>query len=334
MSTNRLLVLGGTEFVGRAVVDEAVAAGWEVTVFHRGTNRASPSDAVTVLHGDRTLPGGLDALRLGSWDVAVDTWSWAPVAVRDAAALLSDRVGSYVYVSSRSVYADPLPAGASEDAPVVDGSVHDDGFADYARAKRGGELAAVQAFGDRAVLARAGLILGPHENIGRLPWWLARIAEGGEVLAPGAASDPIQYIDARDLAAFLLSAGSTGASGAFNVVSEPRATTLGELLDACIDATGSGATLRWVDQERVLAAGIQPWTQLPVWLPTGPDADAMHHGDVSRAVAAGLRRRPLAETVADTWGWLQALGGVAPQRPDRPVVGLDRAVERAVLAGN
>lgn len=334
MSTKRLLVLGGTEFVGRAVVDEAVAAGWEVTVFHRGTNRAAPSDAVTVLHGDRTMPGGLDALRVGSWDVVVDTWSWAPVAVRDAAALLADRAGSYVYVSSRSVYADPLPAGAAEDAPVVDGSAHDDGFADYARAKRGGELAAVQAFGDRAVLARAGLILGPHENIGRLPWWLDRIAEGGEVLAPGAASDPIQYIDARDLAAFLLTAGSTGASGAFNVVSEPRATTLGELLDACIAATGSAATLRWVDQERVLAAGIQPWTQLPVWIPSGPDADAMHHGDVSRAMAAGLRRRPLAETVADTWSWLQALGGVAPQRPDRPVVGLDRAVERAVLAGS
>lgn len=190
MSTKRLLVLGGTEFVGRAVVDEAVAAGWEVTVFHRGTNRSSPSDFVSVLHGDRTLPGGLDALRVGSWDLAVDTWSWAPVAVRDAAALLADRVGSYVYVSSRSVYADPLPAGASEDAPVVDGSAHDEGFADYARAKRGGELAAVQAFGDRAVLVRAGLILGPHENIGRLPWWLARIAEGGAVLAPAPPPTP------------------------------------------------------------------------------------------------------------------------------------------------
>ncbi|WP_285024795.1 NAD-dependent epimerase/dehydratase family protein [Plantibacter sp. ME-Dv--P-122b] len=334
MSTNRLLVLGGTEFVGRAVVDEAVAAGWDVTVFHRGTNRSSPSDAVSVLHGDRTLPGGLDPLRVGSWDIVVDTWSGAPVAVRDAAALLADRVRSYVYVSSRSVYADPLPAGAAEDAPVVEGSAYDEDSTDYARAKRGGELAVVQAFGDRAVLARAGLILGPHENIGRLPWWLTRIAEGGDVLAPGAAADPIQYIDARDLAAFLLAAGSTGASGAFNVVSEPRATTLGELLDACITATGSDATLRWVDQEQVLAAGIRPWTQLPVWLPSGPDADAMHHGDVSRAMVAGLRRRPLAETVADTWSWLQALGGVAPQRQDRSAVGLDRAVERAVLAAS
>lgn len=333
MSANSLLVLGGTEFVGRAVVDEAVAAGWDVTVFHRGTGRSVPSEGVTALHGDRTLPGGLDALRLGSWDVVVDTWSWAPSAVRDSATLLADRVGRYVYVSSRSVYAYPAAAGAGEDAPLVDGSAHDDGFGDYARAKRGGELAAVQAFGDRAVLARSGLILGPHENIGRLPWWLTRIADGGDVLAPGSATDPIQYIDARDLAAFLLSAGAIGASGPFNVVGERGSTSLGDLLDACVRVTGSDAVLRWIDQERVLAAGIEPWTQLPVWLPTGQDADAMHHGDVSRAIEAGLRQRPLAETVADTWSWLQGIGGVAPQRADRPAVGLDRAVEEALLAG-
>jgi len=332
MSANSLLVLGGAEFVGRAVVDEAVAAGWDVTVFHRGTTRAVPSGGVTVLHGDRTLPGGLDALRIGTWDVVVDTWSWAPSAVRDAATLLAERVARYVYVSSRSVYSYPTAAGAAEDAPLVDGSPHDDGFDDYARAKRGGELAAVQGFGDRAILARAGLILGPHENIGRLPWWLSRIAEGGDVLAPGAASDPIQYIDARDLAAFLLTAGATGASGPFNVVGEPGAATLGDLLEACVTATGSDAALRWIDQERVLAAGIEPWTQLPVWLPTGQDADTMHRGDVSRAMEAGLRQRPLTETVADTWSWLQSIGGVAPQRADRPVVGLDRAVESAFLA--
>lgn len=334
MSANRVLVLGGSEFVGRAVVDEAVAAGWDVTVFNRGTSRAVPSDGVTVLHGDRTLPGGLDALRLGSWDVVVDTWSWAPSAVRDAATLLADRVARYVYVSSRSVYAYPTAAGAAEDADLVEGSPHDDGFDDYARAKRGGELAAVQAFGDRAVLARAGLILGPHENIGRLPWWLTRIAEGGDVLAPGASTDPIQYIDARDLAAFLLTAGSIGASGPFNVVGERGAVSLGDLLDACIVATDSDAVLRWTEQDRVLAAGIEPWTQLPVWLPTGEAADAMHHGDVSRAIEAGLQRRSVTETVTDTWNWLQSLGGIAPQRPDRPVLGLTRDVERAFLARN
>ncbi|MGK9149080.1 reductase [Plantibacter flavus] len=334
MSTNRVLVLGGTEFVGRAVVDEAVAAGWEVTVFNRGTSRAAPAGGVRVLHGDRTLPGGLDALRVGTWDVVVDTWSWAPTAVRETAVLLADRVARYVYVSSRSVYRYPTAAGAAEDAGLVDGAATDRVFDDYARAKRGGELAAIEGFGDRAVLARAGLILGPHENIGRLPWWLGRIAEGGEVLAPGAATDPIQYIDARDLAAFLLTAGSIGASGPFNVVGERGAVSLGDLLEACIAATGSDATLRWIDQDRVLAAGVEPWTQLPVWLPTGEAADAMHHGDVSRAIDAGLQRRSVTETVADTWSWLQSIGGVAPQRADRPALGLDRDVERALLAGS
>lgn len=332
MQTNRILVLGGTEFVGRAVVDAALAAGWDVTVFNRGTRRDDQRpEAVTTLHGDRSLPGGLDALRLGEWDVVVDTWSWAPSAVRDAATLLADRAARYVYVSSRSVYAYPAPAGAAEDAAVVEGSAHDEHFDDYARAKRGGELAAVAAFGDRAILARAGLILGPFENIGRLPWWLGRIAQGGRVLAPGPASGPIQYVDARDLASWILDAASIGASGPFNVVSEDGGITMGELLDACVAATGSDATLEWIDPEVLLAAGVEPWTQLPVWLPVGEAADAMHHGDVSRAIDSGLRIRPVAETVADTWAWLQAIDGTAPQRADRPAVGLDPDVERRLL---
>ncbi|WP_338043416.1 NAD-dependent epimerase/dehydratase family protein, partial [Nonomuraea lactucae] len=179
----KLLVLGGTEFVGRAFLDEALAMGWEVTVLNRGTHEPPPG--VTALRGDRSAPGGLAALGDGVWDVVVDTWSWAPSAVRDSASLLAGRAGHYVYVSSRSVHGYPVPAGADESAPVVEASADDDGHADYARAKAGGELAAVAAFGDRALLARAGLILGPHENIGRLPWWLTRIARGGPVLAPG-----------------------------------------------------------------------------------------------------------------------------------------------------
>lgn len=333
MQTNRLLVLGGSEFVGRAVVDEALASGWDVTVFNRGTRRdVVYSDEIAVLRGDRQQPGGLDALRLGEWDVVVDTWSLGPSAVRDAATLLADRAARYVYVSSRSVYEFPTPAGAAEDAAVVDGSAHDDGFADYARAKRGGELAAVAAFGDRAVLARAGLILGPNENIGRLPWWLTRIAAGGRVVAPGPADAPIQYVDARDLAAWVLAAASIGASGPFNVVSEPGRTTMGELLAECLAATGSGATLEWIDPAVLLAAGVEPWTDLPVWLPAGGSSDAMHRGDVSRAIDAGLRIRPVSETVGDTWAWLQSIGGVAPQRADRPALGLDPALEAQLLA--
>lgn len=324
-------MLGGTEFVGRAVADEALARGWQVTVFNRGRHETPPGAAR--LTGDRYSPDGIAALARGEWDVVVDTWTGAPSAVRDAARALAGRVGHYVYVSSRSVYRYPAAAGLDEDGPLVDGSADDTGHSDYARAKRGGELAAAEAFGGNALLARAGLILGPRENIGRLPWWLSRIARGGPVLAPGPRELPLQYIDARDLAGWVLDAAARGLGGPFNVVGPPGHTTMGELLEACVSVTGGAAELRWTAPERITAAGVEPWTQLPVWLPPGELYDTLHRGDVSRALAAGLRCRPVAETVADTWRWLRSIGGPAPQRPDRPVVGLDAETEAKVLAG-
>lgn len=341
----RLLILGGTEFVGRAVAEAALAREWEVTVFHRGRHEAPAG--VRVLHGDRTAPDGLAALTAGApgtpgtggtddtapeWDVVVDTWSGAPSVVLDAARLLADRAGRYAYISSRSVYAYPTPAGLPEDGPLVEGASADAEASDYARDKRGGELAAEAAFGDRALLVRAGLILGPWENVGRLPWWLGRIARGGPVLAPGPRDNPLQYIDVRDLAEWTLDAAARGLGGAYNLVSPPGHVTMGGLLDACVEVTGSDAELRWTDPDTILAAGVEPWTQLPIWLPRGEVHDMMHRGDVSKALATGLRCRPAEETVADTWAWLRSIGGEAPQRPDRPRLGLAPEVEADLLA--
>ncbi|MFJ2156339.1 SDR family oxidoreductase [Streptomyces sp. NPDC087856] len=327
----RLLVLGGTEFVGRAVVEAALGRGWEVTVLNRG--RHEPPAGVRALRGDRTAPDGLTALASGEWDAVVDTWSAAPRAVDDAARLLADRVGRYVYVSSCSVYAWAPPSGYGEDAPLVEGASPDADKTDYARDKRGGELAALGAFGaERSVFARAGLILGPYENIGRLPWWLGRVARGGPVLAPGPRELALQYVDVRDLAEWLLGAVERELSGAYNVISPQGHATMGSLLDACVRVTGGAASLRWTSAEVVLGAGIEPWTQLPVWVPAGSDEyDALHSADVSSAVGAGLRCRAVEDTVRDTWEWLRGVGGVAPQRADRPVVGLDPAVEAKVL---
>ncbi|MFE6691400.1 NAD-dependent epimerase/dehydratase family protein [Streptomyces sp. NPDC057743] len=326
----RLLILGGTEFVGRAVAEAALARGWDVTVFNRGRHAAP--EGVAVRHGDRLAAGGLAALEDGEWDAVVDTWSAAPVAVRDAARLLAGRVGHYTYVSSISVYASPLAQRMSETAALVEGCPDDADADDYARAKRGGELAAIEAFSDRALLVRPGLILGPYENIGRLPWWLTRIARGGPVFAPGPRELALQYIDARDLAEWILNAVRGGRSGGYNLVSEPGHATMGELLESCVRATGSSAELRWTAPEDVLAAGIAPWTELPIWLPQGgPDCEAFYGGDVGKALAAGLRCRPVAETVADTWEWLRSIGGVAPQRPGKPAVGLPAEKEAAVL---
>ncbi|CAL9438091.1 hypothetical protein SUDANB15_02170 [Streptomyces sp. enrichment culture] len=331
----RLLTLGGTEFVGRAVVEAALARGWEVTVFHRGRHAAPPG--VRTLLGDRTAPDGLAALDEdpGEWDVVVDTWSAAPRAVRDSARLLRGRAGRYAYVSSCSVYAWAPPAGYTERAPVVEGASADADHTAYAQDKRGAELAVLDSFGaDRSVLARAGLILGPYENVGRLPWWLNRMARGGPVLAPGPHDLPLQYIDVRDLAEWVLDAAGQELSGPYNLISPQGHATMGELLRACAEVTGGTAELRWTEPEVILEAGIEPWTQLPVWVPPDSDLhDALHSADVSRAVAAGLRCRPVAETVADTWRWLEDIGGTAPQRPDRTEKGLDPEVEAKVLAG-
>lgn len=322
----KLLILGGTEFAGRAVAEAGVRRGWLVTVFNRGTRQ--PPGGVTVLRGDRIAPDGLAALAGREWDVVVDTWPYAPRPVRDAAQTLSGRAERYAYVSSRSVYEYPAPAGLAEDGPVVAASP-DAEEAGYAEAKRGGELAVEAAFGDRALLVRAGLILGPHENTGRLLWWLARMARGGDVLAPGPRDLPVQYVDVRDLADWTLDALVAGLSGPCNLVSEPGFTTIGELLEECVAATGSRARLRWLTPAAVEAAGLEPWTQLPIWIPPGELHDAIHEGDVSRALASGLRCRPVAETVADTWAWLSAVEGPPPLRPG---VGLDPEAEAVALA--
>jgi uncharacterized protein YbjT (DUF2867 family) len=206
----RLLVLGGTHHVGRAVVEAALARGDEVTTLTRGVS-GPPAAGARALHADRTKPGELPAVLGGAvWDAVIDTWSGAPHAVGDAARLLASQAGHYCYVSSRPVYRWPIPPGADESAPVVEADPRSMDSDDYAAAKRGGEQAAVEAFGGRALLARAGLILGPYEITGRMPWWLRRIERGGDVLAPGPPDLALQYIDGRDLAAGCCMPRTTG----------------------------------------------------------------------------------------------------------------------------
>ncbi|MEU6023129.1 reductase [Micromonospora sp. NPDC047134] len=328
----RLLMLGGTGFVGGATVSEALDRGWSVTVFNRGRHGAPPV-GVRRLVGDRLTPDGLGALADGEWDVVVDTWDGAPRAAGQVARLLTGRIGHYVYVSSGSVYAPPVPAGVTEGDPVVEADPEAT-EGDYPQLKAGAERALREVLGDRVLLARAGLILGPGEDIGRLPWWLGRIARGGEVLAPGPADLPVQYIDVRDLAAYLLDSGAARRGGPVNVVGRPGSATFGELLAACLDATGADARLRWVDPERILAAGVVPWNDLPIWIPPNHEWRWLQQKDVTRAYADGLRCRPLTETVADTWSWLRGVGQVPSRagRPPRPPVGLDPYREAALLA--
>jgi nucleoside-diphosphate-sugar epimerase len=324
----RLLVLGGTRFVGRSVVADALARGWQVTAIHRGVTGTLPP-AVDARHADRTSRDELvAALGDGEWDAVADTWSGAPAVAGVAAQTLVGRVGRYGYVSSKSVYV--WGEHVDESSPLVEGDP-DATEGDYAAIKRGAELAIQREFPD-ALLARAGLILGPHEDVGRLPWWLDRISRGGRVVAPGRPDRPLQYVDARDLAAWLLTGLEAGLAGVVDVVSRSGHATTQSLLDACVAATGSDAELVWFGEEALAAAGAQPWVQLPCWVPETGEFVGFLEGDTSRAAATGLTSRPVRETVADTWAWLQR-DGMPVQRPDRDAHGLPVEIEEALLAG-
>ena len=343
MKTGSLLILGGTGFVGPAVVAQALALGWEVTTFTRG-HGGRPDPRVQALHGDRERREDLGVLAHHDWDLVLDTWSGAPAVVRDSAEVLRERAGRYVYISSASVYAPPPPMGLDETTATVPASP-DAQEGDYAELKRGAELAVSDAFGERALLLRCGLILGPGEDVGRLPWWLERMARGGRVLCPGPQDLGLQYIDVRDLAAFALhaAAGETAGfalhtaagetHGVINTVSPRGHTTMGELLQACHAVAAPPDTeLVWVSPEVIVAAGIEPWLELPIWIPPEHEFAGMHGADVRRARAAGLHCRPVIETVTDTWAWMASFGPEGrPLRRDLPAPGLDAERERAVL---
>lgn len=328
----RVLVLGGTHHVGRAIVEAALARGDEVTTLTRGVSgHAVPG--VDARHADRRDPASLEAaLGNDTWDAVVDTWSFEPSVVRDSARLLDGRVPHYTYISSRSVYTWPPALGLDESAPVVDADPDSTDAEDYAAAKRGAELALQRDFSGGTVLARAGLVLGPYEVVGRLPWWLNRIARGGRVPAPGPRERPLQYIDARDLAEWSLDAGRAGTIGAFNTVSRAGHTTIGKLLEHCVAVTGSAAELAWLGPEEIAAAEVEGWTDLPIWVPPTGDLAGMHDCDVSAAHAAGLRCRPMEETVADTWAWLQREGTPTPPTNRAGEVGLSAEQEQRLLA--
>jgi 2'-hydroxyisoflavone reductase len=329
----RTLVLGGTHHVGRALVEAALARGDEVTTLTRGLSGHSVA-GVDGRHADRRDIAAVEAaLGADTWDAVVDTWSYEPAAVRDTARLLDGRTPHYTYISSRSVYVWPIEPGSDESAPVVDGDPDSTDAADYAAAKRGAELAVTNEFGGDVLLARAGLVLGPYEVVGRLPWWLNRIASGGRVAAPGPRDRPLQYIDGRDLADWSLGAPRSGVSGAFNAVSEPGHTTIGALLDHCVAVTGSDAELVWVSPEAVEAAEVSGWTDLPIWVPPTGELAGLHDCNVSAAHAAGLHCRPMEDTVADTWAWLRREGTPTPPTSRAGELGLTAEQEERILAG-
>jgi len=318
----RVLVLGGTKFVGRHVVEAALARGDELTLFNRGRTAPRLFDGIEQLRGDRG--GDLDALRRGGpWDVAIDISGYEPDQVAASSRALADRVEHLTFVSTISVYAGQAAAVIDEDAALdADG----DG---YGPRKARCEQAVHAALPERALVVRPGVIAGPHDPTNRFSWWVARLARGGRVLVPGAPDRVVQLIDARDLAAWILDMAQRRATGVFNAVGPQAPLTMEGLLRAC----DPDAELVWVADEQLLAAGVQPWDALPLWIPrSDAQAAALMRIDGSRAWAVGLRLRPLAETARDVLASLRADGEPPESERARRATGLDRAVEARLLA--
>ncbi|HEX8620883.1 MAG TPA: SDR family oxidoreductase [Allosphingosinicella sp.] len=330
----KILILGGTLFLGRALVAAALERGHAVTLFNRGRHAREPLAGVETLTGDRD--GGLDALRGRTWDAAIDTSGYVPRLVRASAERLASSVGRYVFISSLSVYAD-FSRPVDEDSPVAtmpDESVEEVTGASYGPLKALSERAVEESLPGRALTIRAGLIVGPHDPTMRFSYWTARVARGGEVLAPGDPQTPVQLIDVRDLALWTVRMVEEGGTGVFNA-SGRSGLTMGELLETCRSAGGGDARLTWVDEDFLSARGVLPWTHLPLWIPpSGESHRYFQRVGCERALAAGLAFRPLSETVRDTLAWQRSSEGEPlPEKPGVPMpdLTLGAARERELL---
>lgn len=328
----RILILGGTRFLGRHFVEEALLAGHEVTLFNRGKSGANLYPEVELLVGDR-VARDLSALVGHTWDVAIDTAGYLPnvaQAVRRAAEVLKDTVDHYTFLSSIEVYTERSRAFANETAPIhaIDEVPPDNDAPDaYGIHKTHAEAAVTATFGTRSLILRAGLIVGPYDEIDRFPYWVRRVARGGEVLAPEEPTLPVQLIDGRDLAQWVYRMVDHGRAGTFNVTGPSEPLTLGQLLETCRDVSGSDASFTWVPGHFLEQHGVGYWHELPFWLPSD-QLEFWAKIDVSNALREELRFRPLANTIRDTLEW-DRTRPPGTQRSDAG--GLDPEKERRIL---
>ena len=318
----RLLILGGTGFLGRHMTKEALSRGHAVTLFDRGTTAPNLFPGLDHRLGDRR--GGLGPLAAERWDAVIDLCGHAPEVVRESALTLARAADSYSFVSSLSVYADLTAAHLDENSPTHRPTqLPDDSFG-FRKAECERELA--RLWPRPLLVIRPCAMSGPYDSTGRLLWWLSRLARGGDVLAPGNPKRAVQIIDARDLAKWTVEMIESKGAGTFNATGPSRSLTMGALLDACQKVVGTEGRLVWVDDLFLLACEVEPWSELPFWVLD--DRAHLGFGNVSsaRALAAGLRRRDLAETLADTWEW-----ACREHVPLPPGVGLDVRQEKAIL---
>jgi 2'-hydroxyisoflavone reductase len=320
----RLLILGGTVFLGRHLVEAALAAGHQVTLFNRGQRNPDLFPQLERLRGNRD--GDLHALKGRRWDAVIDTCGYLPRIVRASAELLANSVEQYTFISSISVYADFSKSGIDESYPVgklQDETVEEITGETYGPLKALCEQAVEKAMPGRVLAVRPGLIVGPHDPTDRFTYWPVRVARGGDVLAPGRPDFPVQLIDARDLASWILQMVEKRETGIYNATGPDYELTLGKILDESRSISQSEARFVWVDEKFLLAAEVAPWTAIPLWVATQEEAKKIGFSAVNcaRATKKRLRFRSITETIQDTLAWqatrpadLTWRAGLSPER--------------------
>jgi nucleoside-diphosphate-sugar epimerase len=329
----RILVLGGTGFTGPFQVRYALARGHKVTVFNRGkTHPGELPEGVEQLIGDRN--GKLDALQGKKWDVVIDNPTSVPVWVRDVAKILKGNVDRYIFISTISVYNDSSKPGIDESAELAKYEGKDamketrdtliaSKFALYGPLKALSEKEAEKWFPGKTLIIRPGLIVGPGDETDRFSYWPVRIDRGGEVLAPGEPTDPVQFIDARDLAEWTIRMAEQDETGIYNATGPASQLGVAEMLNGIKSALNSKATFTWVNTDFLEKEKVEPWSDMPVWVPPRGEAAGMGRISIQKALAKGLTFRPLAETARETLKWFKSQSterqaklkaGITPER--------------------
>jgi len=337
-----ILILGGTSFVGRAIAVDAVSRKHEVTLFNRGTKSAP--EGTKSLIGDRLSPEGLAALHNLTFDAVVDTWSADSTAVIRALEELASRIKHYTFISSANVYErTAIQTGDilnDENTSLFDIDAPEAQKSAYQFNKRSAEAAVETHMGIKhnpALILRPGIILGPHEadviERGRLTWWLDRLQRGGRTLGPGPKRCALQFIDVRDLAKFVIGAIEKRTGGAYNILNRPGSVTTEYLLETGNKITGQRASFEWKTPQEILEAGIKPFSEIPLWVdPESREYAMLYRWDTTKAFSAGLECRAPAETIYDTWTWMQDSGlAAAPDGYKLPLLGLSSEKEAKLL---
>lgn len=312
----KVLILGGTRFLGKAVVEEGLKREHTITLFNRGNNKETFPELEHLI-GDRN--GDVSQLKDRKWDAVMDTCGFAPHQINKMAAVLGDNIDHYTFISSISVYKDWIPHNIAEDYPlqsmpmerlkdVEEGKVAP--YEHYGALKVLCEEAAEKHWPGRVLNVRAGHIVGPFDYTDRLPYWLNRVAQGGDVLIPGRHDRPIQLIDVKDIAAWVFNMAENQLSGTFNVTSPAEKLTMEKLLDTCKTVTNSDAEFVWADEQFFLDHRIQPWTEMPLWIPEQFPLEGQAEPwtgsfsiSIDKAMKAGLTFRPFEDTIHDVYQW-------------------------------